>query len=365
MDIDELSNLIEQSEGKEKVSKEHSKGHFLRKRDLRLFAESLSRLLTGGIPILKALEAIKKSVGIRNEKFVKFVQKVNESIRQGASLKESFEDTKSVPPFFSQIVYAGEISGSTPLVLDELAAYMRKQEALRRKILEAFTYPLFLLAMGVMTLGVLLRVVIPKLALVYKDFDAELPWITKTILSLSDLFFPFCLLTIVIFSIFAFLLIRKKEILLIWAYKAPYFGKLLQMCVLIQFSRLFRLLLESGIVILEALEITGRTFSNFLENDISSIREKIMEGKSFSNALESIDWMDDLSKMLVTSGEETGKIPESFAQIAQDTENILDAQIQFLMKLLEPTLILGIGMVVGFIVIGTVLPIFDISGLMK
>ena len=363
MDLSDLSVLIREDEGKQPKAKKDSGRPRLKKRDLQFFSVSLPRLLTGGIPILRALEGMERSSP--SPRLRGFLKKVSQDVREGMSFKESLETTGALPAYFPQVIYAGEVSGSTPEVLEALAGYLEKEEALRRKIREALAYPLFILLMGFVTLGVLLRVVIPKLAAVYKDFDAPLPVITRTVLAASQWSLPFLAILILFVILLFVLFLKKRETLASLLYRAPVAGEFLRMCALVQFSRLFSLLLESGVVILESLEIVGSTFPDYLKVDILRLKEGVAEGKGFSNSLEPVRWIDDLSKMLVASGEESGRMPESFSQIARDTETRLDARIQILVKLLEPGLILAIGLVVGFVVIGTVLPIFDISGLVR
>ena len=364
MDASELAVLLEEAGQEEEKTRVPAFGKWrLKRRDLKFFAESLSRLLSGGIPILQALEGMARCSS--NRRLQGFIKDLSEQVKQGRSLKESLESIKAVPAFFYQIVYAGEVSGSTPLVLGELAGYLEKEEALKRKIREALAYPVFILAMGLATLGVLLQVVLPKLEKIYVEFGTELPGVTKVILAVSNAFFPFFLVLLIAVVLFVFLLVRKREAVTFLAFKAPFIGEFLRMCALIQFSRLFSLLLESGVVILRALEIVGKTLPDFLRKDIQRLREGLGEGKSISSCIGSVSWIDELSKMLVSMGEESGKLPESLGQIARDTETRIDGRIQILVKLLEPALILAIGVIVAFVVIATVLPIFDISGLVR
>ena len=340
------------------------KNQRLKAKELKLFAESLSRLLEGGIPILRALEGLEASCG--NPRFEKFLKQVREDVQQGTGFSNALESTRAVPGYFSQIVYAGEISGTVARVLAELAGYLEKEEALKSRIREAVAYPALILLMGFTTLGVLLEVVIPKLAVVYKDFGAELPFITRIILGLSGLFFPVLILLLIITASAVWLFLKKKETLNILFYKLPVSGGFFRSCVLIQFSRLLSLLLESGIPVLEAMNLVEKTFSSaFLKADISRLRQELQDGGGFSSGLKNIGWMDPLSKMLASAGVESGRLPASFAQIARDSQVQFESRLQMAIKVLEPGLILVIGLIVGFIVIGTVLPIFDISGLMK
>ena len=362
MGLSELTLLLEEG-GPAKTGESRPRQPALSRRDLKLFAISLSRLLAGGIPILKALEAMEgsaKRLALKN-----FLRTTGENIRQGMGLKEALEGTGAMPGFLPQMIHAGAMSGTVPAVLEEIAGYVEKEETLRRKILEAATYPAFILLMGAVTLGVLLRSVIPKLAAVYQDFGAELPMPTQMVLAASAGFPAFCAAFTGIALILAFFAVKKREAVLALLHKTPFFGGFLKTCALIQFSRLLSLLLASGITVLEALAIAAATFPGFLEQGISRLAEGLAGGRGFSNCLAPVVWMDDLSKMIVASGEESGRLPESFAQIARDSEARLECQVQIFVKLLEPALILAIGLVVGFVVIGTVLPIFDMSGLVK
>lgn len=366
MENPELLLLIENEEksGLQTNPKEITKRMRLRGKDVKLFSESLARLLKGGIPILRAIEGLKSSCG--NAKLERFLTQIKEEVQQGSAFSNALENSKAVPSYFSQIVYAGEVSGAVPRVLEELGQYLEKEESLKSKIREALAYPGMILLMGLTTLGVLLQVVIPKLAVVYKDFGAELPVMTQIILGLSNLFLPALTIFFIVTAWGIFIFLKKKETFSLFIYQLPVAGKFFKLCVLVQFSRLLSLLLESGIPVLEALSLTSKTFNAlFIKEDILTLKRKLQDGEGFTKGLEGIQWIDPLSKMLAASGEESGCLPASFSQIAQDTQTQLESGIQMAVKLLEPGLIVAIGLVVGFIVIGTVLPIFDISGLMK
>lgn len=364
MEIDELAVLLGQEESglpKGERPPVCSPCRHLKAGDLKLFAEVMKVLLEGGVPILKALEGLEKAS--RNRKFKNTLTVILENIRQGRGFSEALEKTRCFPVFFHQMVSAGEAAGAVPEVLKELAVYLEKEQTLKGKIREALAYPALILCLGFTTLGVLLNFVLPKLRSIYDGFGADLPLITKVILRLSDFFLPSAALGIACLTL-SFLFLRKKEHFVFVLYHVPLAGPFIRGLTRVQFSRLLSLLLESGIPLLEGLEIVGKTLSSsFLREDAASLKERLMEGHSFSNSLEGIRWVDPLSRMLAASGEETGRLSSCLAQIARDTEESLEAQIRLIVKLLEPGLILGIGILVGIVVIGTVLPIFDLSGL--
>ncbi len=365
MSLNELSLLIAQSETRDKkdLTAKPLKQQ-LTLRDILFFTESLARLLQGGVPILQALESLHAAT--KSKKIRLVLTRLLESLRQGAGFSEALQNTGAVPAFFFQIVYAGEISGSLSQVLEELARYLTKEEALKNKIGEAVAYPVFLLFMGLSTLGVLLQVVIPKLARIYRDFGADLPAITKLILGLSHFFLPVLALFFVVVSLSIFLFFKQKQNFMNIFYTLPVIRSFLGILTLIQFARLLSLLLQNGISIVPALEITEKTFAITVpKKEIGRIKNRLQQGDCFSDCIQDIFWMDSLSKMLLMSGEKAGKLAESLDHVAKDSATRLEAKIQIAVKLLEPGLILTIGIVVGVIVVGTVLPIFDISGVLQ
>lgn len=330
--------------------------------ELELFARVLSGLLEGGVPILKALEGLERIAP--GHGFKSMLSEVEQSIRHGAAFSEALKRTGRIPVFFHQAVYGGEVSGRISGVLDELSKYMRKEQALKRSIRDALVYPCFIVAVGFMTMGVLLCVVLPKLQSVYAGFGSELPVITSLVLGLSKAFLPFTAFFLPLAGFAA--ASWKKNGSTRPFYQTPFLGDFFQRFARVRFSRLLSLLLESGTPVLEALEVVKNAFSEeFLRRDIACIKESLSKGGGFSDSLENIGWMDPLSCMLVVSGEDTGRLAASFFQIARDTESGLEERLHLVVKLLEPALILLVGACVGFIVIGTMLPLLDMSGLVQ
>ena len=339
------------------------KSRTLRTNELCLFAQTLSGLLDGGVPILKALEGLEKVAS--GPEFKSMLAEVQEDIRQGAGFSNALEKGRKTPAYFHQTVYAGEISGQVPGILGELAKYMEKEQALKCGIRDALVYPAFIVSVGFVTIGVLLCFVLPKLRSIYEEFGTKLPLITTVILGFSRFFLPLTVLAAAA-GIFFMLSLKKSGNLSLAIYKTPFFGDFFKRFVRVRFSRLLSLLLESGIPVLDALEVVEKTFDDdFLKEDVRSLKGSLASGLGFSDCLDQVEWMDPLSRMLIVSGEETGRLGASFFKIARDTEIALEAKIHLVVKLLEPGLIVVIGIAVGFVVIGTVLPIFDMSSIVR
>ncbi len=364
MENPELLLLLERPDT-EKSELQPGRRKNLKAQELCFFATNLSELLEAGIPMLRALEGLQKSSAGKS-RLGSFIEKSKNEIMQGSQLSKALEGTGMAPAFFSQVVYAGEISGKTAPVLAELAHYLEKEAALRRKIGQALVYPAFILLTGFATLIVLLQFVIPRLAGIYSDFGSELPRITKFILSLNHLALPLTVIFLVgLFGLFIFNL-KMPEILHEVIQRLPVTGTLAKEKVLIQFSRLFSILIESGVPILEALQTISGTFDNpSLKKQILLVREELAHGSRLSKSLDKTSWMPLFSKMVVECAEESGRLGPSFAQIAGDSQTRLESRMEFMVRLLEPALILGIGLIVGFVVIGAILPVFDISGIIK
>jgi type II secretory pathway component PulF len=363
MEIHDVAVLLDEKAAPRNAETRPLKKRKLRANELILFARTMGELLEGGVPILKALQGLERAASDRE--FKSLLAGVEENIRRGVEFSEALERSAAIPAFFYQTVYGGEVSGKVPMVLGELAKYMEKEQALKRSIRDALVYPVFILGVGFITLGVLIGFVLPKLRAIYEGFGTKLPFITTLILGLSRAFLPLCFI-FSIAGIFLWLNLKKSGRIISIFYKASFIGDFMRGFMRVRFSRLLSLLLESGVPVLEALQVVERTFSDsFLGKDIGLLKESLASGNGFSNCLEKVGWMDSLSRMLVVSGEETGRLSESFFQVARDTESELEARIQLAVKLLEPGLILVIGMAVGFVVIGTVLPIFDMSSIIR
>ena len=337
----------------------------LKRKELRLFASTCSRLLRGGVPILRALEASQRE--FKNGPYVSMLKLLAEKIRQGASLSQALEAPPAAfPIYFSKMVKAGEMSGTLEQILERLARHLAKEEEMRRKIREALAYPALVLSLGITTLFVLLEWVIPKMTSVYESFGSRLPFLTRAVLLASKLFLPAVCLALFLLMLTAFLLRKHKDLISSWFLKLPVAGELYRHILLSQFCSLLSLELASGIPILQALDSVKDTFSNALfQRDLGQVRESLAQGQRLAEAMQGLSWVKESSLALIYSGEEAGKLPEALAEEAQDSEQELESRAQVLVKLLEPGMILGVGLVVGIIVIAALLPILELDMLAR
>ena len=341
------------------------RGTKLPKKTLRRFSSSLARLLEGGVSLLKALQVIQGKSPRRS--YLSLLKEVEEKVSQGESFSAALSSfPESFPNYFIQTLQAGELSGSVDKVLHTLALHLEKEEERMRKVKEALAYPVLVLTLAFLTLLILLQYVIPKIAALYGDYEASLPALTRFVLGLSSLALPLGIGFILSLGGVAFLWNRKKEAFLSFFFKLPFLNHFLGKTLLLQFSSLLSLLLESGIPILQAIQSLERTSSlAFFQKDLRKIESSLREGDGLSHSLENLSWIDNSSCALILSGEESGKLPDVLKQISKDSAQELESQTHFLLKLLEPLLILGVGLVVGVIVLSAILPILEINELVR
>lgn len=348
--------LPESIAGREKLSR----------KELQLFASSLSSMLEGGISLLRGLQIITKQMSGRKHVLV-IVKRVENAVRQGKSLSDAFREQPSVfPVFFIEMTAAGEMSGTLSIVLNQVAGYLEKEEERGRKIREALAYPLFVLFLGVITFFVLLKFVIPKIATVYDDFDGTLPLLTRLTLTASEWAVPAVFGGLLLSVPVIYWLRKNRSLAASWAMKLPLIGEILKQHLLSFFSSLLALELRSGITILTALESVQKTLSwGFFQRDIEALRTHLCQGEDLSDGLTAIDWVDDNAAVLIQAGQESGRLPESLEQVSRESVAAFESKVHFALKLFEPILILTVGVFVGFIVISAVLPILEINTLVR
>lgn len=328
--------------------------------ELRIFTSTLARLLEGGVPILRSLQIIQKKSG--KKPVGKAVPVIEQNIREGQGLSGALHAAGPFPSYFVQMIRAGEISGTLVKVLGLLSDHLAREEETRRKVREALAYPLLVLALGIVTLVVLIQFVIPKIALLYADFDGELPWLTRAVVGLKDAFIPAAAVTLLMSAFGFWFLGKHKGRLQNLIFHLPLLGNFNRKVFLAHFSSLLSLQLQSGIPVLAALDSVIETSSSQkIRKDLERVKESLSQGEGAAKSLEKSFWMSETAGALLLSGEESGKLPEALRQIHEEAMKEVEAQTHFFLKLLEPLLILGVGGVVGTIVTSAILPILEMN----
>ncbi|MFA6349347.1 MAG: type II secretion system F family protein [Candidatus Omnitrophota bacterium] len=340
-------------------------------RDLVMFTRQLSSLVDSGINIVNALNIVSGQTS--NNHLKSILNDVSSRIKDGRSLSESMS---AHPYIFTQLyasmIHSGETSGTLNKALNRLADFMEKEEEFKNSIRAALTYPLFVLAVGVLTIIILLVFVIPRLVRMFDDMGQALPLPTKILINISSFLNSYWWLLLAVIIAGVFLLRRayqNPQGRVSWdaaRLKFPLIGAITLKTEVSRVSRTLSLQLSSGIGIIPSLDVAYSVLGNqLLKAEIKKFKEQIINGSSLSASLKASKLFPEFMTNIVAIGEETGSLDKSLARVADDYEKEVDTLLKNLARMIEPIVILFVGLVVGFIVMSMLLPIFQINLLVK
>ena len=337
----------------------------VRPREITIFSRQLASLLKSGVPILSSLTILAEqstSANIRN-----VLNAIHTTVKQGNTFSASLARyPKIFPSLYIAMIRTGEDSGVLPDVLLRIAEYRSKQEETLSRFRMAMAYPILMAAVGLATIIFMLTFVMPRLMKIFLGMGQDLPLPTKILLSLSRTLSHWWFWLILIMAV---LVVRRqvkaessKVALSRLKLRLPVFGKFMFKAELALFCRTMEVLLRSGIPILRAINVAIPVVNNEVIKEHFRISYKELEqGGSFGRSLKSSKLFPLFMSNLLIVGEESGKLSDAFAEIASSYERDTDESIRIMTNLLEPLMILCMGLIVGFIVVAMLLPIFEIN----
>ncbi len=332
----------------------------------------LSTLQDAGLPILRSLTILQDQQKPGLLKNV--LRAVAEDIEGGTTLSEACaKHPKAFNRLYVNMVAAGETGGVLDTILARLADFMEKAEKLKSKIIGAMIYPAVIVGFALSIVTGIMIIVIPKFKTIFIDFDVTLPGITLILMGTSDwfvsgmppgwmvvVFGPFVLLA-------TFKLIRSSQggrfVTDFVMMKIPVFGTLVQKSSVARFTRTLGTLISAGVPILEAINITKDTAGNEVySRALAKVHDAIREGESFAAPLRAANVVDGLVVNMIDVGEETGELDKMLMKIADNYEDEMDTAVAALVSLLEPVMVVCLGLLVGFIVIALFMPLVSLIG---
>jgi len=335
--------------------------------DLTLFCRQLATLLGAGVTILKSLDIISKQVVSKKLYFV--VLDLQKNMESGLSFHEAMaKHPKVFTDLWVNLVESGEASGNLAVVLSRLATYLERDAEFRGKIISALIYPGILLTAGLAALFLMAVKIVPTFAEIFKGFNITLPALTQVLLKVSD-FLRFNMITIILGIagiVFAFRKYVKTKTgrrnFENFKFKIPVFGEFFVALNVERFSSEMSTLLESGVPILYSLEISERSVGNLIMADIiRKVKEDVREGKSLREPLEKSTFFDPMFVQMVSIGEEIGELPQMFKKINTFYQDYCEVFLARFVSMFEPFVLVFIGGVIGIMITGIFLPIFEIS----
>ena len=336
-------------------------------RDINTFTRQLASLIKSKVQLVKALDVIQRET--QNLKLKEIIADLRDEVKNGRQLSEALV---KYPKYFSRVyinmIASGEKGGMLESILLRLADFADKEEEIKSRLRAALAYPLLMLVIGIITVFVMITFVMPKLVKLFSDMGQELPLTTRILISVSKFagHYWYWLILLIAFMAFVFrklqLIEKKRALLDKIALRLPLLGRYILMREIARFCRTIGLLISNGIPIRDALEATVPTLGNrAIEQDLEAVSKDLTSGLSMVKSLAKIPFLSGFVVSLIGVAEEAGRLEEGLFEVAATYEKQLDEQVKVMSSLIEPLLILGIGLVVGFIVFSMLLPIFQIS----
>ncbi len=340
-------------------------GGGISQKEISIFTRQFSVMIDSGLPLVQALEIL--AAQNNNPNFQKVLFAVRTDVESGSSLSDAmFKQPKVFDNLYCNLIAAGEAGGILDTILRRLAVYIEKAVKLKSQVKSALTYPVSVMGIAVVVVWVILRFVIPTFGDLFEGLGAELPLPTKITIKLSRFLGAWGWLVILIIIATIFLLNRYhktykgRRVLDGALLKAPVFGPLMRKIGVARFCRTLSTLAASGVSILEGLEITAKTSGNaILEDAIMAVRKAVEGGRTIAEPLAETKQFPDMVTQMISVGEKTGALDAMLGKIADFYEDEVDEAVENLMALIEPVMIVFLGVVIGGIVISMYMPMFD------
>ena len=343
-------------------------GGKVRAEDIAVFSRQLSTMLAAGIPLVQSFEIV--GAGHENPAMQKLILEVKSDVESGTSLHEALaKHPLHFDDLFVNLVEAGEQSGSLETLLDKVATYKEKTEAIKKKVKKALFYPTAVLAVAVIVTVILLIFVIPQFESLFKGFGAELPAFTQAVVSLSKFVQTkgWMILVFIGIAVYAFNYFYKRSAVMRQfldraMLKMPIIGPILNKSAIARYARTLSTMFSAGVPLVEALESVAGACGNIVyETAVLKIRDEVATGQRLQRAMENTGLFPNMVVQMIAVGEESGALDAMSAKVASFYEEDVDNAVDSMSSLLEPLIMAILGVLVGGLVIAMYLPIFKLG----
>jgi type II secretory pathway component PulF len=332
-------------------------------KQLTLFTQKLHNLIKSQVELITALRLIEQASDNLAEKTI--LENTIKNIKEGITFSQSLSRyPRCFPVVYINIIRAGESSGRLKDSLAQLLNYLRRIEGLRSKVKQAIAYPTFMIIVGAAMIFIMLTFILPRLASVFEDFQASLPLPTVILLGISHHLRAHWILysIFIVFVIIGLKKFLKTELFIKVKYRIPLVRNLIYKQTVADFSTSVSLLLKSGLTLLSAIEVAAPIISNPVYiKQLEQVRQDIKDGISFSKSLVKYKVFPDFFIQMIKVGEESGRLDEVLEDISESYQQQIEEDLKIVTSLLEPAIILVLGLIIGGMVIAMLLPIFTIN----
>ncbi len=337
--------------------------------ELAVITRQLGDMFKAGIPLLQCLRVIAEQ--LENPVLEAAVEQVRGEVEAGSTLWQAISQCPEVfPPLYVQMVRSGELGGFLGTALERLTLYLEREHEIKARIRQACIYPVLVTGLALLVVLFMISFVMPNFTHVFADAEAELPWLTRFLLVSGTFIRQYFLWIMVLLALLVFVwwlvpIRGKRGLVDRLILQMPLLGKVNRKLIAARFCRTMGTLVRSGVPVLAALDIAQEVVGNqVVAHGIEQARSSIREGENISTPLDRTGVFEPMVIQMLVVGEETGTLDEMLVRSAEYYESEVTRLVDTLIGLLEPALILVVAILVGLVVIGTVLPMFQAVGLM-
>jgi len=343
----------------------------VRQSDVTVMFQQLSRLIRAGLPLLRSLRTLRRQA--ENSRMREIIDQLHTGVQQGRTFAECLsEHPKVFPEMYASMVAAGETGGMLEEVLERLAMFSEKEQHLKGKVISSLIYPCFLVFAGLSAAFILLSFVFPRFVDLFEEFDAELPAPTRLLIVMCEFMESYWLAILVAIAGLVVGLVQYRRTsagrmaIDRGVLRVPLIGVLILRAQVANFARTLGTLVDNGVPILKALRVTEATLTNrAIGAQIDVIHAAVIDGSSLHESLDRAEYFPPMAVSMMAIGEESGMLGDVSRQIADTYDEEVDRAIKNVTTMLEPALILVMGVFVGFLVISMLLPMFQLSTMIR
>ena len=331
-----------------------------------IFNQQFVTLIRAGLPILKSLDLL--SERLTDEKLSPYVKTVRDEVKNGALLSDAFARPGAFPPIYVTSIMAGEKSGALVEVLDRYITYQKLNLAVRKKIIVSLIYPILLIILVILLIVFLITYVVPNFAELYNSMNAQLPAITQILIAVGTTAKDYILIAFVglVVGSIAFYYWAKTEaaqpVLDKIRLHTPLFGEIWIKYQVAQFARVLSTLLIGGIPLVQALETAGESVgASLIKRSLEKVRKSVREGQTLYASIKDTGIFPGLAVDMIEVGESTGALPAMLGSVAEFYEDDVQVRMQAMLSLIEPAIMIFMGIFVAFVLVALYLPIFSLA----
>lgn len=336
--------------------------------DITVFTRQLSTMIKAGLPLMQAFEIVARGHG--NPSMTEMLMEIRGQVEQGSSLSRAFSNhPKYFDRFYCNLVAAGETGGVLESLLDKLAIYKEKTQAIRKKVKTALTYPVSVIAVAIGLVFVMMIFVLPAFKEVYANMGAELPPLTQTVMDMSDFFVSYGWMALIAlgFAIYGFLKLKARSIKIQRRMDAillrmPIFGDIVRKGTIARWGRTTATLFAAGVPLVDVLDSTAGAAGNLIyEEATREIRTRVIQGLSMTSGMRATELFPNMMLQMSSIGEESGSLDDMLNKAAEFYEDEVDNAVGRLSAMMEPIIIVILGLVIGTLLVAMYLPLFNLG----